>query len=276
MTEPLEGTGRVAVVGIGPGAATTCTPEVCELLEHATDWVGYDTYLDFAQAIVTPRPNQTQHRSDNREESTRARAALDLAASGRHVVVISSGDPGVFAMAAAVMEQLDEMGTAPPWAGVVVSVHPGISAAQAAAARVGAPLGHDFCVVSLSDNLKPWSIIEQRLDAGAGADFVLALYNPRSRARPAQFARAIEILRAHRADDTPVVIARDVGRPDEHIRVLTLGALAEPAGSDTVDMRTVVIVGSSQTRTLARTSSTGTGGAWMYTPRSYPPNSSTR
>jgi precorrin-3B C17-methyltransferase len=247
----------VAVVGLGPGAADLCTPEVRRLLSDATDWVGYDTYLDLAVGIVAPGPEQTLHRSDNREEAARARAALDLAADGRDVVVVSSGDPGIFAMAAAVMEQLYEGG----WPDVEVTVHPGVSAAQATAARAGAPLGHDFCVVSLSDNLKPWSIIERRLDAAASADFVLALYNPRSRARPDQFLRALEVIAAHRGDETPVVLGRDVGRPDESVRILTLRQLRQADEAEQVDMRTTVIVGSSTTRLLR-------DGA--YTPRSYP------
>lgn len=256
--------GRLAVVGLGPGAVATCTDEVRQLLADATDWVGYDTYLDMGAALVAPRPDQVLHRSDNREEAARAHAALALAADGRDVVVISSGDPGVFAMAAAVMEQLD---ADPGLAGSAeVSVHPGISAAQAAAARAGAPLGHDFCVVSLSTNLKPWAIIERRLDAAAGADFVVALYNPRSHHRPDDFGRAMAVLRRHRDDATPVVLGRDVGRPDESVRIVALGELATPKGQAEIDMRTVVIVGSSQTRTVE-----GPGGRrWTYTPRWYP------
>ncbi len=256
--------GHLAVVGLGPGAAAMCTDEVRQLLAAASDWVGYDTYLDMAAVVVTPRPNQMLHRSDNREEAARARAALALAAGGRDVVVISSGDPGVFAMAAAVMEQLDEN---PTLAGAAtVSVHPGISAAQAAAAQAGAPLGHDFCVVSLSTNLKPWAVVERRLDAAAGADFVVALYNPRSRHRPDDFGRAVEVLCRHRDDATPVVLGRDVGRPGESVRIVTLGALADPEGQAQVDMRTVVIVGSSQTRTVDGPD----GRRWAYTPRTYP------
>jgi precorrin-3B C17-methyltransferase len=238
----------LAVVGLGPGGPATCTPEVRELLAEATDWVGYGTYLDQAATIV--EPSAVLHRTDNREEAQRAAHALDLAAEGGRVVVISSGDPGVFAMAAAVLEQLDGRD-------VEVTVHPGVTAAQAVAAKAGAPLGHDFCVISLSDNLKPWSLIERRLAAAAGADFVLALYNPRSKARPDQFARAVEVIAEHRAGDTPVVLGRDVGRPGEAIRVTTLADL----DADEVDMRTTVIVGSSTTTTAGR---------FVYTPRSHP------
>jgi precorrin-3B C17-methyltransferase len=248
-----------------------CTPEVRARLETASDWVGYDTYLDLAQAIVAPSARQTLHRSDNRQEAERASFALDLAAEGREVAVVSSGDPGVFAMAAAVMEQLEHQQDAARWAATAVSVHPGISAAQAAAARVGAPLGHDFCVLSLSDNLKPWSIIEHRLDAAASADLVIALYNPRSHHRPEQFGTAMEVVARHRKTDTPVVLARDVGRPDELVRVVTLGELTDDDRrpnelQQTVDMRTVVIVGSSQTRVIDGAD----GQPWTYTPRSYP------
>lgn len=258
--------GRLAVIGLGPGAAGSCTPSTQHLLHQATDWVGYDTYLDLAQAIVTPTRKQTLHRSDNREEAARAAFALDLAAEGRDVVVVSSGDPGVFAMAAAVMEQLEQETNPSRWSATTVSVHPGISAAQAAAARAGAPLGHDFCVISLSDNLKPWSIIERRLDAAAAADFVIALYNARSQHRPAQFGEAVAVLRRHRADATPVVVARDVGRPGERVRVAGLVELADGPLADDIDMRTVLIVGSSQTRVIDGAD----GRRWTYTPRSYP------
>jgi precorrin-3B C17-methyltransferase len=245
--------GRLAVVGLGPGDAGTCTPDVVTELAAATDRVGYGRYLDLAAGIVPLPDSAVEHRTDNREEADRAAHALRLAAEGRHVVVVSSGDPGIFAMAAAVMEQLDGATTV-----VDVVVHPGVSAAQVAAARVGAPLGHDFCVISLSDNLKPWSLIERRLDAAAGADFVLALYNPRSKARPDQFARAVELLLDHRDPSTPVVLGRSLGRPGETVEVVTLGELADAE----VDMATVVLVGSSQTRTA--------DGRWTYTPRSHP------
>jgi precorrin-3B C17-methyltransferase len=255
--------GRLTVIGLGPGGDAGRTAEVVAVLAAATDLVGYSTYLDFVG--VGEAPAATRHASDNREEADRSRFALDLAATGADVVVVSSGDPGVFAMAAAVMEQLDEAPDS-AWAGVEVSVLPGVSAAQSAAARAGAPLGHDFCVISLSDNLKPWSIIEQRLDAAAGADFVIALYNPRSRARPEQFGVAVDVLRRHRSADTPVVLGRDIGRPAESVAVVPLGDLASPEGQERVDMRTVVIVGSSTTRRF--TAPDGT--SFTYTPRRYP------
>jgi precorrin-3B C17-methyltransferase len=244
----------LTIVGLGPGDAGTCTPDVAASLAAATDLVGYGPYLDLASRVV---PGSAQrHDSDNREEAARARHALDLAAGGRDVVVVSSGDPGIFAMAAAVMEQLDG---APPgrWDDVDVRILPGVTAAQAAAARVGAPLGHDFCVISLSDNLKPWEVVERRLSAAAGADFVIALYNPTSRHRPWQLGRAASVLLEHRSPDTPVVLGRDIGRPAERVDVVPLEAL----GRADVDMRTVVIVGSSTTRCVDR---------YVYTPRSYP------
>lgn len=253
------GRGHLAVVGLGPGRAEWRTPEATDFLAGATDLVGYSTYLD----MVEDRPaGQRRHPSDNRQEAERAAHALDMAAEGRRVAIVSSGDPGVFAMAAAVMEQLDRSDRPAAWDSVEVTVAPGITAAQAAAARVGAPLGHDFATVSLSDNLKPWSVIEKRLAAAAGADFVLALYNPASRHRPWQIERALEILREHRGPATPVVAARDVGRPAETIRVVALADL-DPSS---VDMRTVLLVGSSQTRWFRRTPDA----VGVYTPRCYP------
>jgi precorrin-3B C17-methyltransferase len=250
--------GRLAVVGLGPGAVGLMAPDACTELDRAQDIVGYATYVQLAGGF---RADQTLHVSDNREELDRARHAFTLAASGRHVAVVSSGDPGVFAMAAAVFEALEHADD-PAWHTVDLVVLPGISAAQAAAARAGAPLGHDFCTISLSDNLKPWAVIERRLDAAAGADFVLALYNPVSRARPWQLDQALAVLRRHRSGGTPVVLGRDIGRPAETLTVTTLGDVR--AGM--VDMRTVVIVGSSETRVLPRPGN----GAWVYTPRRYP------
>jgi precorrin-3B C17-methyltransferase len=252
----------LTIVGLGPGDAGTCTPDVAASIAAATDLVGYGPYLDMATRVAPG--SARRHDSDNREEGARARHALDLAAEGRDVVVVSSGDPGIFAMAAAVMEQLDGDDGPPAgrWDGVDVRVLPGVTAAQAAAARVGAPLGHDFCVISLSDNLKPWEVVERRLSAAAGADFVIAVYNPTSRSRPWQLGRAAEVLLEHRSADTPVVLGRDIGRPGERVEVLPLGKLAQAD----VDMRTVVIVGSSTTRCVSRP----TGGPLVYTPRSYP------
>jgi precorrin-2 C20-methyltransferase/precorrin-3B C17-methyltransferase len=246
--------GRVAVVGLGPAGAEWLTPEAQAELAAADDLVGYETYL----ARVPVRRGQRRHPSDNRVEARRARHALELAAGGARVAVVSSGDPGIFAMAAAVFEQVEADG-ANGLSGVEVRVVPGLSAMQAAAARVGAPLGHDFCVISLSDQLKPWSVVDRRLRAAGAADLVLALYNPASRTRREQLRRAFEILRAHRAPATPVVVARAVGSgSDETITVTTLADVR----LEDVDMRTLLIVGSSTTRVTA-------GGA-VYTPRRYP------
>ena len=247
--------GRVTVVGLGPGRADWCLPAVTERLLAATDLVGYGPYLDLVPVATAAR----RHPSDNRVEADRARHALALAAEGADVVVVSSGDPGVFAMASAVMEALDR---APGDHGdVEVEVLPGITAAQALASRVGAPLGHDFCVISLSDVLKPWEVIERRLSAAAGADFVIALYNPQSRHRPWQLDRAVEVLRRHRADETPVAVGKQLGRPGESVRVVTLATL-DPAD---VDMGTVLVVGSSTTRVLAHRPLASS----LYTPRRY-------
>jgi precorrin-2 C20-methyltransferase / precorrin-3B C17-methyltransferase len=249
--------GPTAVIGLGPGSAELMAPSVRAELDCAQDIVGYSTYVELAGPF---RPDQRLLDSDNRQELERARLAFELAAQGRHVVVVSSGDPGVFAMAAAVFEAL-EQSEDPAWNAVELAILPGISAAQAAAARAGAPLGHDFCVISLSDNLKPWSIIEHRLRQAAQADLVMALYNPRSKARPNQFSEALTVLRELRAPETPVVLGRDIGRPDESLTVTTLGEIRP----EQVDMRTVVIIGSSLTRRLARQD----GSEWVYTPRWY-------
>ena len=249
--------GRLSVVGLGPGKADWMTPEARQALASADDIVGYETYVRMAGPFLT---SQVVHMSDNREEIDRARHALSLASQGRSVAVVSSGDPGIFAMATAVLEALHKSDD-PTWSGVELIVIPGVSAAQGAAARAGAPLGHDFCVLSLSDNLKPWKIIEQRLDGAAATDLVLALYNPLSRSRPWQLGRALEVIRRYRSPNTPVVVGRDVGRPDEHVRAIALSALSP---SD-VDMRTVLIVGSSTTLVFPRIG----GGVWTYTPRTY-------
>jgi precorrin-3B C17-methyltransferase len=244
------------VVGLGPGSSDWITPEASAALERATDLIGYGPYVD----RVPQRAGQTRHASDNRVEIDRARHALALAASGRAVVVVSGGDPGVFAMAAAVFEAL-EAGE-PAWRGLDVTVVPGITAMQAAAARLGAPLGHDFCAISLSDNLKSWSTVLRRLEAAADGDFVVALYNPASKARPQQIHQAFDVLRERKASATPVAFARAVGRPDERILVTTLSE-ADPG---LADMATLVLVGSSETRLLARPDESR---PWLYTPRSY-------
>jgi cobalt-precorrin 5A hydrolase/precorrin-3B C17-methyltransferase len=249
--------GKLAIVGTGPGGAAWMSPEVKEILREATDWVGYKFYLDLAGTL---REGQKRHDSDNREEIDRARFALDLAASGKSVAVVSSGDPGIFAMAAAVFEAID-FDAKPEWQGIDIRVAPGISAMQAAAAAIGAPLGHDFCAISLSDILKPWEVIEQRISAAAAADLVMAFYNPISKQRKWQLERAIEILLQSRDPKTPVVLGRNLGRPGQSVRVCTLGEF-QPQDAD---MRTLVIVGSSQTRIIPRKY----GDVWVYTPRRY-------
>ena len=245
--------GRLAVVGLGPADARWLTAEAQDALAAAETLHGYGPYLD----RVPARAGQRRYRSDNREEGTRAAAALEQAASGANVAVVSGGDPGVFAMAAAVCAEI-EAGP-PAWRSLDLAIMPGITAMLAVAARVGAPLGHDFCALSLSDNLKPWELIERRLDAAAGAGFVIALYNPASRARPWQLGAAFDRLERHLAATTPVVFGRAVGRADERVEVTTLGAAREVAA----DMATLVIIGSPQTRILARPGRT----PLVYTPR---------
>jgi cobalt-precorrin 5A hydrolase/precorrin-3B C17-methyltransferase len=249
--------GRLAVIGLGPGAAELMVPAVKAELARANDVLGYETYVRMAGPF---RADQVLHCTDNREEMQRARHAFELAAQGHSVVVVSSGDPGVFAMAAAVLEALHES-TDANWHAVDLEILPGVSASLATAAQAGAPLGHDFCVMSLSDNLKPWSIIEKRLDLAAEADLALAFYNPISRSRPWQLGRALEIVAQHRLPQTPVVLGRDIGRPGQTLRVTTLGQLTP----EQVDMRTMVLVGSSTTCTFPRAE----GGEWVYTPRWY-------
>ena len=246
---PSPGCGSVTVVGLGPGARSWTTPEASAALAEADDLVGYGPYLD----RVATNPRQVKHPSDNRVEAERAAAALAMARSGRRVAVVSSGDPGVFAMAAAVLEV-----AAADFPDVPVRVLPGITAAQAVASRVGAPLGHDFCILSLSDVLKPWDVVLDRLRHAAAADLVIALYNPRSRARPQQLFDAREALLEVRPPGTVVVVGRDVGGPEESTTVTTLGEF-DPG---TVDMRCLVMIGSTQTRV------TPTG--QVYTSRTYP------
>jgi precorrin-3B C17-methyltransferase len=239
--------GRIAVVGLGPGDLRYLTPEAEVALAAADAVYGYGPYLD----RMPPHLGQRRFPSDNRAEGARAAAALGDAAQGANVAVVSGGDPGVFAMAAAVCEQIEQ--GPPSWRALDVVFVPGITAMLAVAARIGAPLGHDFCALSLSDNLKPWDLIERRLDAAAGAGFVIALYNPVSRARPWQFGKAVERLRRHLPAATPVVFGRAVGRPDEQVNVIALGeADAAPAGMVPADMATLVIVGTRQTRVIAR------------------------
>ncbi len=247
--------GNLAIVGLGPGAADWITPQATAALQAATDLVGYQPYL----ARIAPHPDQQRHGSDNRVEGERARLALSLAAEGRRVAVVSGGDPGVFAMAAAVFEAI-ETGD-PDWRDLEIIVIPGISAMHAAAARLGAPLGHDFCAISLSDNLKPWDVIVRRLRAAADGDFVIALYNPASKARPDRIHQAFALLRATKSPATPVAFARSISRPDEHLTLTSLGE-ADPG---IADMSTVVLIGSSETRFIQRSGHL----PWLLTPRSY-------
>jgi cobalt-precorrin 5A hydrolase/precorrin-3B C17-methyltransferase len=257
LTQIGRARGRLAVIGLGPGAAELMVPAVKAELARANDVLGYETYVRMAGPF---RDDQVLHCTDNREEMQRARHAFELAAQGRSVVVVSSGDPGVFAMAAAVLEALHES-SEPSWHSVDLEILPGVSASLATAAQAGAPLGHDFCVMSLSDNLKPWAIIEKRLDLASQADLALAFYNPISRSRPWQLGRALEIVAQHRTAETPVVLGRDIGRPGQTLRVTTLGQLTP----DQVDMRTMVLIGSSTTCSFPRAE----GGQWVYTPRWY-------
>ncbi len=239
--------GRLTIAGLGPGAAAQVTPEVSAALAAASDIFGYGPYI----TRVPARPGLTLHASDNREELARARAALALAAEGREIAIVSSGDPGVFAMAAAVFEALEDR---PDWQALDIRVLPGITAMLAAAARAGAPLAHDFCAINLSDNLKPFALIARRIRAALAGDFVMAFYNPRSLSRPEGFARALAILREGAEPGRPVIFARAVGTPDERVETVPLAE----ARADMADMRTLVIVGSSTTRRVGR---------FVYTPR---------
>ncbi|GAA5065047.1 precorrin-2 C(20)-methyltransferase [Streptomyces similanensis] len=248
------GRGEVVVVGTGPAGPMWLTPETRGTLAAADDLVGYTTYLD----RVPERPGQLRHGSDNRVEAERAEFALQLARRGRRVAVVSGGDPGVFAMATAVLEAASQE----EYQDVPVRVLPGVTAANAAAARAGAPLGHDYAAISLSDRLKPWDVVAGRLRAAASADLVLALYNPGSRSRTWQVGKARDLLLEYRAPQTPVVVARDVGGAEERVRIVPLGEL-DPAE---IDMRTILLVGSSQTRVVRR----GDGAEIVWTPRRYP------
>ena len=241
-------TGWLAVVGLGPGQEDMVTPQVRAVLAEATDVIGYFPYV----ARVAPRQGLTLHGSDNRVEIDRADHALRLASQGARVVIVSSGDPGVFAMASALFETLEAR---PEHHGLDIRILPGITAMLAAAARAGAPLGHDFCAINLSDNLKPWDLVEHRLRLAAQADFAMGFYNPRSASRPHQFARVLEILRQECGPDRLIIFARAVSTPDERISTVTL-AEATP---EMADMRTVVLVGNSATRRVGR---------FVYTPRS--------
>ena len=250
---PGKPQGRLFVVGLGPGTPDWRSPAATRALENATDWVGYGLYLDLAADLLH---TQTEHRFPLGDEEPRVRHAIALATEGKDVALICSGDAGIYAMAALVYEVLD---IAPQR--IALDIIPGISAFQAAAARAGALIGHDFCCISLSDLLTPWEVIENRLNAAAAGDFVTAFYNPRSKRRTTQLERAVDIFTPHRTPDTPVVIASNLGRPTEAVKIVPLSAF-DPAD---VDMLTLVMIGSSQSKTLTR----GDGNAYAYTPRGY-------
>jgi precorrin-2 C20-methyltransferase/precorrin-3B C17-methyltransferase len=254
-SEPAAGTGRVDVVGLGPGGRDWLTPQAAAVLAAADDIVGYAPYVD----RVPPNPRQRRHGSDNRVEAQRAEFALDLALRGRRVAVVSSGDPGVFAMASVVFEAAAADAR---FAAVPVAVVPGVTAAQAVASLAGAPLGHDYVMLSLSDRLKPWDVIARRLTAAAEGDFAIAIYNPASRSRRQQLADARSLLLTYRDAETPVVVGRAVGTGEQRVTVTTLGEF-DP---EQVDMRCLVIVGSSQSRVVRD----GSGAARVITPRRYP------
>lgn len=240
--------GWIAVAGLGPGAEILVTPEVRSALAEASDVIGYIPYV----ARVAPRDGLTLHPSDNRVELDRAQNALKMAADGKRVVIVSSGDPGVFAMASALFEALEG---APEFAATEIRIMPGVTAMLAAAARAGAPLGHDFCAINLSDNLKPFDVVESRLRHAAKADFAMAFYNPRSKSRPYQFTRVLEVLREECEPERLLIFARAVSTPDEALQIVSLAE----ASPEQADMRTVVLVGNSDTRRV---------GDWVYTPRS--------
>ncbi|MBT0955848.1 precorrin-3B C(17)-methyltransferase [Alphaproteobacteria bacterium KMM 3653] len=239
--------GWVTIAGLGPGDAELVTPQVTQAIAEATDVIGYIPYVN----RIAPREGLSLHPTDNRVEIDRAEHALTLASEGKRALVVSSGDPGVFAMAAAVFEAMENR---PDWQALDIRVLPGITAMLAAAASLGAPMGHDFCAINLSDNLKPWAVIEERLRLAARADFSMAFYNPRSKSRPHQFTRALEVLLEECGPKRLISFARAVSTPEEAIQTVELGE----ATPEMADMRTVVILGSSTTRRI---------GPWVYTPR---------
>ena len=245
--------GILYIVGLGPADERWLTIEAQQALAEAQDIIGYEPYV----ARVPMREGQTRLASDNRVELDRAREALLRAQAGRIVAVVSGGDPGVFAMAAAVFEAVDD--GAPEWRALDIRVIPGVSAMQAAAARLGAPLGHDFCAISLSDNLKPWDVIEKRLEHAARGDFVIALYNPASRARPTRIADAFALLRRFLPNETFIALAKSVGRPQEEFILTDLGGV----NASLVDMSTLVIIGASGTKRIVRDGARD----WVYSSR---------
>jgi cobalt-precorrin 5A hydrolase/precorrin-3B C17-methyltransferase len=245
--------GVLNVVGIGPGSALTRSPAATQALQTSTDWVGYGLYLDLVSNL---KQNQTEHHFPLGGEEDRVRHAIELAKQGKQVALVCSGDAGIYAMAALVYEIIDLEPNR-----ISVEVIPGISAFQAAAAKAGAMIGHDFCCISLSDLLTPWEAIEKRVKAAAEGDFVISFYNPRSLKRLDQLERAFAILKAHRPPDTPVIIASNLGRTEENVRIVTFADF----NPDDVDMLTLVMVGSSQSKSFAR----GDGKTYAYTPRGY-------
>ena len=247
--------GRVIVVGLGAGDPAQITPQVTQAINLATDIIGYISYID----RITPKKGVKLHPSDNRVEIERAEHALTLAQAGGIVLIVSSGDPGVFAMAAALFEALEK--NLQKWQDIDIEILPGITAMLAAAALVGAPLGHDFCVINLSDNLKPWSIIEKRLLGAVEADFAMAFYNPRSKSRPEGFEKTLKLLQSQCEPDRPIMFARAVTTKEESVQIVPICN----ANAEMADMRTLVIVGSSQTRIIKQNKR-----EWIYTPRSYP------
>ena len=247
--------GRVIVVGLGAGDPAQITPQVTQAINLATDIIGYIPYID----RITPKQGVTLHPSDNRVEIERAEHALTLAQAGGIVLIVSSGDPGVFAMAAALFEALEK--NLQKWQDIDIEILPGITAMLAAAALVGAPLGHDFCVINLSDNLKPWSIIEKRLLGALEADFAMAFYNPRSKSRPEGFEKTLKLLQSQCEPYRPIMFARAVTTKEETVQIVPICK----ANAEMADMRTLVIVGSSQTRIIKQNKR-----EWIYTPRSYP------
>jgi precorrin-3B C17-methyltransferase len=247
--------GKIFVVGLGPGDPSQITPQVSNAINLATDVIGYFSYVD----RIAPKKGLKLHPSDNRVEAERAKHALTLAEAGSVVLVVCSGDPGVFAMASAIFEVLEN--NAPNWNNIDIEILPGITAMIASAARVGAPLGHDFCAINLSDNLKPWSIIDKRIRLAVEADFAIAFYNPRSKSRPKGFEKTLRLLKSHCEGDRPIIFARAVSTEEETIKYVSISK----AKADMADMRTLVIVGSSQTRIIHQNNR-----EWMYTPRHYP------
>jgi cobalt-precorrin 5A hydrolase/precorrin-3B C17-methyltransferase len=250
---PGKWRGHVSVVGIGPGNRSTRTAEVIFQLAMATEWVGYDLYLDLIKDLHS---EQTEHRFPLGDEEARCRHAIELAKQGKRVALVCSGDAGIYAMAALVYELIDREPNR-----IAVEVHPGISAFQAASAKAGAMIGHDFCCISLSDLLTPWEVIEKRVKAAAEGDFVISFYNPRSLKRRDQLERAFAILKNHRPPETPVVIATNLGRPEEKTKIVRF----DEFNPEDVDMLTLVMVGSSQSKSFKR----GDGRTYAYTPRGY-------